>query len=58
MIGHLRSLGLARTQAAQGALGCDLADLLGRFEFRQGARHRVPIIALHRAVFGLGDGNG
>ena len=56
--GHLRGLGFTRTEAAQRAFGRNLADMLGRFEFREHARDREPIVALHRSIFGLRNRNG
>ena len=40
--------------SATGGLG---ADGLRRFEFRESARRRVPVVALHLAVFRLRDGD-
>ena len=54
---HLRGLHLARAQPPQRALGSDFADVLGRLQLLQAARHRIPVIALHAAVFRLRDGN-
>ena len=39
-------------------MGGDFADVLGRFEFGQRAGDGEPVIALHRAIVGLRDGNG
>ena len=54
----LRGLHLARAQAAQGALGGDLAYFFGRIQPAQIARDREPVVALHGAVFRLRDGHG
>ena len=55
--GDLRGLGFARAEAAERAFGGDLADFLGSVEFAQRAGDGVPVIALHGAIVGLGDGD-
>ena len=57
-MGTCGGLCLARAQAAQRALGGDLSDFLGRIQLLERARDRVPVVALHGAIFRLRNGDG
>ena len=54
--GGLLGLDLARAEASSVRRAASLADLFGDFELLCGAGVRVPVVALHAALFVLGDG--
>ena len=55
--GNVRRLYLARAQAAQGSFSGNFAHVLGRLEAAHAPRHRIPVVALHTAIFALGNGH-
>ena len=57
-IGTCAVLAFRAPKRRKRAFGSDFADMLGGIEAAQLARDREPVIALHRAVFSLRNGDG